>query len=173
MGHRIEPSNLAPKVLGTNGPLRNSRFFNAALTVIDDKGVAQPYLAQNLPQLNADNWRVFPDGRMETTYVLRDNLTWQDGAPLTAEDFTFAYRVYKDRGLGVFIASPQDAMDAVLAPDPRTVVVQWNVSPADPILKQLGIKYVAFDKPLDPYWSSFVVPLSSGPIDGFWLYQLR
>ena len=56
---------------------------------------------------------------------------------------------------------------------PQTVVVQWNVSPADPILKQLGIKYVAFDKPLDPYWSSFVVPLSSGPIDGFWLYQLR
>ena len=126
VGHRIEPSNLAPKVLGTNGPLRNSRFFNAALSLIDDKGLARPYLAEALPQLNADSWRVFADGRMETTYQLRENLTWQDGTPLTADDFVFAYRVYKDRGLGVFIASPQDTMDAVLAPDPRTVVVQWR-----------------------------------------------
>src|SRR5439155_9164076 len=126
VGHRIEPSNLAPKVLGTNSPLRNTRLFNAALSLIDDKGLSVPYLAEALPQLNTDSWRVFPDGRMETTYRLRDNLTWQDGAPLTADDFTFAYRVYKDRALGVFIASPQDTMDAVLAPDPRTVVVQWR-----------------------------------------------
>ncbi len=55
----------------------------------------------------------------------------------------------------------------------QTVVVQWDVSPADEILKQLGIRYAAFDQPLDSYWSSFVVPLSSGPIDGFWLYRLR
>ncbi len=131
VGHRIEPSNLAPKVLGTNGPLRNSRFFNAALSLIDDKGLARPYLAEALPQLNTDSWRVFPDGRMETTYHLRDNLTWQDGAPLTADDFVFAFTVYKDKALGVFIASPQDTMDAVLAPDPRTVVVQWRSTNPD------------------------------------------
>jgi len=131
VGHRIEPSNLAPKVLGTNGPLRNSRFFNAALSVIDDKGQPRPYLAEALPQLNTDSWRVFPDGRMETTYRLRDNLTWQDGAPLTADDFAFAYRVYKDRGLGVFIASPQDTMDAADAPDARTLVIQWRTTNAD------------------------------------------
>src|SRR5439155_3903892 len=131
VSHRIEPSNLAPKVLGTNGPLRNSRFFSAALSLINDKGIAIPYLAEALPQLNTDSWRVFPDGRMETTYRLRDNLTWQDGTPLTADDFAFAYRVYKDRALGVFIASPQDTMDAVLAPDPRTVVVQWRSTNPD------------------------------------------
>jgi len=131
VGHRIEPTNLAPKVLGTNGPLRNSRPFNAALSVIDDKGLARPYLAEALPQLNTDSWRVFPDGRMETTYPLRDNLTWQDGTPLTADDFAFAFRVYKDRGLGVFIATPQDTIDAVLAPDPRTVVVQWRSTNPD------------------------------------------
>ena len=40
--------------------------------------------AESLPQLNTDTWRVGSDGRMETTYRLRPNLTWHDGAPLTA-----------------------------------------------------------------------------------------
>src|SRR5206468_5522775 len=131
MAHRYELTALAPKIQQLSGPLNTSRLFNAALSVIDDKGLAQPYLAESLPQLNTDAWRVFPDGRMETTYRLRDNLTWQDGAPLSADDFVFAYRVYKDRGLGVFIASPQDTMDAVEAPDPRTVVIQWRSTNPD------------------------------------------
>ncbi|MPZ14219.1 MAG: hypothetical protein GEU73_07300 [Chloroflexi bacterium] len=126
VAHRYEPANLAPKVLQSNGPLNTTRPFNATLSLIDDKGLARPYLAEALPQLNTDAWRVFPDGRMETTYVLRDHLTWHDGAPLTAADFAFASRVYKDSGLGMFISIPQDAIDAVLTPDPLTVIVQWR-----------------------------------------------
>ena len=68
---------------------------------------------------------------METTYHLRDNLSWQDAAPLTADDFVFAFNVYKDKALGVFIASPQDTMDAVTAPDARTVVIQWRSTNPD------------------------------------------
>jgi peptide/nickel transport system substrate-binding protein len=126
LAHRYEPATLAPKILASNGPLSTTRLFNAALTILDDKGQSRPYLAEMIPQLNTDTWRVFPDGRMETTYRLRENLTWQDGKPLTAADFAFAFRVYKDASLGTFIATPQDAIDAVLAPDPRTVVVHWR-----------------------------------------------
>ncbi len=126
LAHRYEPATLATKVLQSNGPTNTTRLFNAALSLIDDKGLAQPYLAETLPQLNTDAWRVFPDGRMETTYRLRNGLTWQDGAPLTAEDFGFAFHVYKDSGLPVFIATPQDAIDSVQAADPRTIVVQWK-----------------------------------------------
>jgi len=61
---------------------------------------------------------------METTYQLRDGLTWQDGTPLTAQDFAFAFRVYSEPALG-FIGRPEDLMEAVLAPDPRTVIVRW------------------------------------------------
>src|SRR2546423_39061 len=56
LAHRYEPASLAPKVLGSNGPLTTSRLFNAALTVIDDNGVGRPYLAETLPQLNTDSW---------------------------------------------------------------------------------------------------------------------
>ena len=126
VGHRYEMTSLAPKVLQANGPISTTRLFNAALSMIDDDGRARPYLAEALPQLNTDSWRVFPDGRMETTYRLRDGLTWQDGAPLTANDFTFALRLYKDPNLGPFTRTPQNQIDAVLAPDPRTVVVSWQ-----------------------------------------------
>ncbi len=126
VAHRYEPSNLAPKVLGSNGPLTTTRLFNAALVEFDTRGAPLPYLAESLPQLNSDTWRVFPDGRMETTYQLRPGLTWHDGAPLTAEDFAFALRVYRHPDLGVFIRTPQGAIESVLAPDPRTVVVVWR-----------------------------------------------
>src|SRR4029453_6518630 len=82
VAHRYEPNTLAAKMLQSNGPLRTTRLFNATLALIDAAGAAQPYLAESLPQLNTDAWRVFPDGRMETTYRLRPNLTWQDGTPL-------------------------------------------------------------------------------------------
>ncbi len=126
LAHRYEHATLAPKVLQSNGSGNNTRLFNAALSLIDDQGAPRPYLAEALPQLNTDTWRVFADGRMETTYRLRNNLTWQDGVPLTADDFVFALRVYKDPGLAVFTANPQDEIDAVLAPDATTIVIQWR-----------------------------------------------
>jgi ABC-type oligopeptide transport system substrate-binding subunit len=43
---------------------------------------------------------------METMYRLRPNLTWQDGQPLTAEDFVFGWQVSRAPGLGVFSPSP-------------------------------------------------------------------
>jgi peptide/nickel transport system substrate-binding protein len=126
VAHRYEPAYLAPKVLGSNGPLTTTRLFNAALALFDDRGLPRPYLADALPQLHTDTWRVFPDGRMETTYRLRSGLTWHDGVALTAEDFAFALRVYKHPDLGIFTRTPQGTIDSVLAPDARTIVIQWR-----------------------------------------------
>ena len=55
-------------------------------TLLNERALPVPYLATALPQLETDTWRVLPDGRMETTFVLRPGLTWHDGEPLTAED---------------------------------------------------------------------------------------
>ena len=125
VAHRHDPPTLAPKIAASNTG-STTRLFSAALTLIDAQGAPQPYLAAAVPQLNSDAWRVFPDGRMETTYRLRDGLTWQDGAPLVAEDFAFALRVYKDPGLAVFLRTPQNDIDSLTAPDPRTIVIQWR-----------------------------------------------
>jgi peptide/nickel transport system substrate-binding protein len=125
-GYRFEVTDLSPKIIGSNSPVGTKRLFNADLALIDGQGNPRPYLAETLPQLNTDSWRVFPDGRMETTYRLRPGLTWHDGQPFSAEDFVFAWRVYTAPGLGMFPTAPEDQMDAVQARDARTVVIQWR-----------------------------------------------
>lgn len=125
---RGEPPSLAAKpVTAFSGSLQRPReLFNAMLDFRDENEDPHPQLAEALPRLNSDTWRVFPDGRMETTYRLRPSLTWHDGTPLSAEDFVFAWQVYSTPDFGVASTPPIGPMEAVLAPDPGTVVIRWK-----------------------------------------------
>jgi oligopeptide transport system substrate-binding protein len=92
---RAEPASVARKALSSGigtSFATTQRLFNAYLGIMDAQGNPQPYLADALPTLNSPDWQVFPDGQMETTHRLKPNLTWQDGAPLTTDDFVFAWR---------------------------------------------------------------------------------
>src|SRR5437763_1426367 len=75
---------------------------------------------------DAEGWRGCPDGRMETTYRLRPNLTWHDGTPLTPEDFLFSLRVYSTPALGLAPLPPFNAIEEVVPTDPRTIVIRWR-----------------------------------------------
>jgi peptide/nickel transport system substrate-binding protein len=108
-----------------------TRLFNAGLALIDDRGHPQPYLAERLPQLNTDSWKVLPDGRMETTYVLRPSVTWHDGRELTADDFVFSWQLYTMPEFGHAASPPISLLDDVTAPDARTVVFRWKNLYAD------------------------------------------
>jgi peptide/nickel transport system substrate-binding protein len=125
---RSEPETLAGTALtaltGSTGGKR--RLFNAALTLLDGDDRPLPYLAEALPQFGTESWRVFPDGRMATRYHLRGDLVWHDGAPLTADDFVFAWMVYATPELGRASSEPIPLMEEVTAPDPRTVVIHWR-----------------------------------------------
>ncbi len=111
---------------GAGNPRATYRAFNAGLAINDERDLPRPYLAEALPQLNSDAWRVSPDGRMETTYRLRPDLTWHDGEPLTAEDFVFAYRVYATPELGLASLPPLNYMEDVVASDARSVIIRWH-----------------------------------------------
>jgi len=123
---RYEVTDLAPKIVAGGPSTATKRAFNAALTVNGENGLPSPYLAEALPQLNTDSWKVSPEGGMETTYRLKPNLTWHDGTALSAEDFVFAYHVYTAPGVSGFITKPQDLMESVTAPDARTLVIKWK-----------------------------------------------
>lgn len=126
---RFEPTTLTMKPLVTiaaNSDADARRPFNAGLAHFDDREVSRPYLAEARPQLHTDTWRVFSDGRMETTWRLRADLSWHDGAPLSAEDFVFAWRVYATPELGVAKSPPIGQVEEVVAPDLRTVVIRWR-----------------------------------------------
>jgi peptide/nickel transport system substrate-binding protein len=125
---RFERESIAGTLLhplsGDTGTLR--RVWNAGLAQGDGDNNLLPYLAESLPQLNTEAWRVLPDGRMETTYRLRPNLTWHDGAPLTAEDFVFAWRVYAAPELGRSGSTPHRAMEEAVALNPQTLLIRWR-----------------------------------------------
>jgi peptide/nickel transport system substrate-binding protein len=128
IGVRVEPASLARNPLREGQTTLDAvrRLFNAELALIDETGTARPFLAAELPQLNTDTWRVLPDGRMQTTYRLRPGLMWHDGAPLTAEDFVFGWRVIATPALGQAGLIPQKLMEEIVAPDPQTVVIHWT-----------------------------------------------
>jgi len=122
-----------PSTLGLR-PLRETfaatyypnRTFNADFAFLDDLGAPQPYMVDALPRLNTETWRVFPDGRMETTYRLRANLAWHDGTPFSAEDYVFGWQVYSVPDLGLSRTAPFDGIDEVVAADPRTLLIRWK-----------------------------------------------
>src|SRR5438552_2914108 len=75
---RSEPDTLAERPIRTAAAFAGlnfvRRFANAELTLLDDKLVRRPYLAESLLQLNSDTWRVSPDGQMETTWHLKPGI---------------------------------------------------------------------------------------------------
>jgi len=129
------PENLGSKPVrdtgGAGNPRGTQRALNAGLALNDEREIPRPYLAEALPEANTDAWRLLPDGRMETTYRLRPNLTWHDGAPLTAADFVFAWRVYASPDIGLGSSPPLNLMEEVIAVDDRTVLFRWRQPFAD------------------------------------------
>ena len=124
----VEPTTVAGRPITTSGitPAAPTMIFNAWLVVADGQNVPRPQLAEKLPELNTGDWRVFPDGQMETIYRLRPGLSWQDGAPLTAEDVVFGWRVFSWPDLGVPSDFPIRMIQEVTAPDERTVLIRWK-----------------------------------------------
>lgn len=125
---RAEVNTLATKALAGNLFGANAAVppFNASLETRDANGVPIPELAWALPQLNTDSWRIFPDGRMETSYELKPNLTWHDGTPLYAQDFVFAWDVYATPAFGLAGSGALLYMQEVVAPDARTILIRWK-----------------------------------------------
>ncbi|MBM2810916.1 MAG: extracellular solute-binding protein family 5, partial [Chloroflexi bacterium] len=125
---RAEPQSVAQGALQQAGVTlgTSKRLFNAQVAVQDHTGAWLPYLVEALPRLNTDAWRVDADGRMITTHRIKPNVVWHDGQPLTAADFAFGYQVYSTPDLGTAGAVPTGAIEAIGAPDERTVVVTWR-----------------------------------------------
>jgi len=176
----VEPTALSPRPPTTSGitPAAPTMIFSAWLVVADAHNKPRPQLAEKLPQLNTDDWQVYPDGTMDTTYRLRPGLTWHDGAPVTASDVVFGWQVFTDPEMGVPTDPPIRLIQEISAPDDRTVVIRWKqpygqagelstsrYGGVPPMPRHiLESKYRAGDVQAflnDPYWTSQFV--GSGP----------
>jgi len=102
------------------------QLLHSGLLLVDGQGELQPLLAEAVPTVENGLWKVFPDGRMETTWKLKPNVAWHDGQPLTSEDLLFAASVVQDRDVAIRPDQAFRFIEAMHAPDARTFVVTWK-----------------------------------------------
>ena len=72
----------------STGPLGN--LFDGLVEDNGETTVTEPALAES--------WSTSPDGKT-WTFTLRQGLRWQDGAPVTADDVMFTFRVIYDKNI--------------------------------------------------------------------------
>jgi peptide/nickel transport system substrate-binding protein len=131
----------------------------------DDRGVAHPMLAAELPSRERGTWQIRPDGTMQTTYRLRPDVTWHDGTRLTAKDFVFGWQVLLDPEIPNTRAA--NAFTSALTPvDDFTIAIEWKslyplaAELADPDFVPMPVHLIESDYLADkerfqqlPYWT--------------------
>ncbi|MPZ13682.1 MAG: hypothetical protein GEU73_04545 [Chloroflexi bacterium] len=83
-------------------------------------------LATRVPSLDDGTISLLPDGRMRVAFPLRTDVTWHDGAPFTAQDLAFSYRVNSDSGLPNPHPTAIRQMESAEATDDHTFVVYYK-----------------------------------------------
>ena len=73
----------------------------------------------------AESWTVSPDG-LTVIFVLRPNLRWQDGAPVTAGDVQFTYQKLIDPAVHTPFSSSYELVESLEVVDERTVRVRYR-----------------------------------------------
>lgn len=101
-------------------------MVNDGLTYTDERNIAHPLKAVELPSIEKGTWKLFDDGRMETTWKVKPNIYWHDGTPQTNEDYAFAFEVARDRELPRSLTSLVLAQSSISFPDAQTIVVSWS-----------------------------------------------
>jgi peptide/nickel transport system substrate-binding protein len=98
-------------------------------------------LAAKVPSIEDGSISVQPDGRMRVVYELRRGITWQDGAPFSAQDLVFSSQINTDANIPSIQRDVARQIDSAEAPDAFTFVLYFK-----------GPYYVAGTLGLRPFW---------------------
>jgi peptide/nickel transport system substrate-binding protein len=99
-------------------------FFLKTLWSFDPDNNPIPEIAAEIPSV--ENGGMSEDG-LTLTVNLREDVTWSDGEPVTANDFVFTYEMYIADSNAVSSSYPYDPYVAsVEAPDDQTLVVTFS-----------------------------------------------
>src|SRR5438093_2416140 len=99
---------------------------NGGMSVLNNQGGVEPQLAEAVPSVENGLWKLLPDGRMETTWRIREGAQWHDGTPFTADDLLFSIKLGQDKDLPFFAHAGFESLDRAEARDSRTIVVTWK-----------------------------------------------
>jgi hypothetical protein len=139
---------------------------------------------QHHPDLRKGEWLVFTDPswgfpssaassfiaatgcRVYTTSTYLPNI---DAFPLFAAN-QFDMDIANQLGYTTATALPPGSKASIGLIGAAQVV--YRFSPSDPLLRQLGITYIAFDHKPAPAIASGLLPLADKEVDGLWLYRI-
>ncbi len=119
-------TKINPGTVVTPGHEELERLLNVGMAAIDEGGALRGQLAETIPTLENGLWQLLPDGRMETTWKIKTNAKWHDGAPVTSADFLFTAQVEQDRELPIRRDGGYDRVEGYSAPDAQTVTIRWK-----------------------------------------------
>ncbi len=123
----IDGFSIAASSTTSGGGLSYIEIHSQALFTADKTtGRPIPRLLTELPTIQNGGLQLTPDGKMISTYKLRPDAKWADGAPFTSKDLLFTYKTVKDPNLPIIDTGPSQLMESVSAPDDHTFVVNWS-----------------------------------------------
>lgn len=121
-----DPPSFNPMVADTGYDALVMEMVLLGVTDIDAYGNVFPELAAELPTV--DNGGVALDeaaGTMSVTWKMRQDVQWQDGQPVTADDVLFTWNAIHDPETGSWMPGI-DSIEAVEKVDSYTFVVRYS-----------------------------------------------
>lgn len=108
-----------------------ARSGDYSLTRFDENWRIVPFAAKEIPSLENGQLELFKENgvdKMRTTWLLRDDFFWPDGTPLTADDFVFTFKVYKDPKQEIVDRTTVEKIEKMESKgdDKKTLVVTWK-----------------------------------------------
>ena len=135
-------------------------------------------VVQASPDLRRHRWIVYTESVAATGFfsavgceVVNGLKYVPDLTTLSVFDPTGAQHNLINRSMWL-LAEPEDgSRPAGFEPLPPNLV-KWRVSPLDPGLRRIGVRYAAFTTRPDPTVAASLRPILTVPVSGFWLYEL-
>jgi len=119
-----QPTTLNPMYANQWFSTITTQFYLKSLWSFDPDNNPVPEIAAEIP--SKENGGLSEDGKT-LTIQLRDDVTWSDGEPVTANDFVFTYDMYMAESNIVSTRYPYDPYVAsVEAPDDQTLVINFT-----------------------------------------------
>ena len=137
-----DPSSLNPMLTGADVAYQVASYSLEYLVQLDERGNITPVLCTRVP--SAENGDISKDG-LTVTYHLRKGVTWQDGAPFSADDVVATWKQVVNPDNPVVIREGYDNIARIDTPDKFTAVLH---------LKQ----------PYAPLPTRFLAGIQEGPI---------
>lgn len=122
-----DPSTLNPLDASTLNPLDALDSYGSEIReqVYDGLTNIDPYNHYDIPWIATD-WSIWETtGGMEIYYTIRDDVTWQDGKPLTASDIEWCLEFIRDRHVPKY-AEAWEALTDVVVTSPTTFTIFCN-----------------------------------------------